>query len=82
MTNYQCYCALCSCPLASSSVHAGRSFVSSSGSQTDSTSEHNTDSDVDEANNYDHSVVNEIELSWLNKFSCLGFNEDAADVGA
>ncbi|KAG5664364.1 hypothetical protein KAF25_008098 [Fusarium avenaceum] len=82
MSNYQCYCAICSCPLASSSVTAGRSSVSSSGSQTDSTSDNNTDSDVDEANDYDHSVVKEIELNWLNKFTCLGFNEDVADVGA
>lgn len=82
MTNYQCYCALCSCPLASSSIYTGQSYLSSSGSQIDNTSDNNIDSDVDEVNNYDYSILSEIDPNWLNTFRCLGFNEDVADVGA
>lgn len=82
MSNYECYCAICSCPLASSSVTIGRSSGSSSGSQTDSTSDDNNDLSVDESNGHDPSVAKETELAWLDKFRCLGFNEDATDVGA
>ncbi|SPJ85447.1 uncharacterized protein FTOL_11228 [Fusarium torulosum] len=82
MSNYECYCAICSCPLASSSITIGRSSGSYSGSQTDDTSDDNSDSAVDEVDDYDPSVVKETELVWLNKFRCLGFNEDAADIGA
>ncbi|KAF4969875.1 hypothetical protein FSARC_2970 [Fusarium sarcochroum] len=83
MSNYECYCAICSCPLASSSITVGRSSgPCSSGSQTDNTSNDDSDSDVDEAYEYDPSVVKKTELGWLKKFRCLGFNENCADLGA
>jgi hypothetical protein len=82
MSNYECYCAICSCPLASNSITIGRSSGPYSDSLTDDTSDDNNDSAVDEVDDYEPSVVKESELAWLNKFRCLGFNEDAADVGA
>ncbi|KAJ4253848.1 hypothetical protein NW762_010243 [Fusarium torreyae] len=82
MSNYECYCAICSCPLASSSITIGRpSEPCSSGSQTYSTSNDDSDSDVDEAYEYDPSIVKKTELGWLNEFRCIGFNENYADLG-
>ncbi|KAM0327798.1 hypothetical protein ACHAPQ_007355 [Fusarium lateritium] len=66
----------------SSSITIGRSPESSSGSQTGSTSDDNSDSGVDKPYDYDPSIVKGTDLSWLNNFRCLGFNEDIADVGA
>ena len=83
MSNYECYCAVCCCPLTTASISIGRSLGPfPSGSQTDDTSNDDSESDVDKAYRYDPSVVKENELCWLEKFRCLGFNENSTDFGA
>ncbi|KAF4341370.1 f-box domain protein [Fusarium beomiforme] len=83
MSNYECYCAICSCPLASSSITIGRlSSPNGSPQHSEDSCYDNSDEDSDDASGYNPSFVNKTEAAWLDKFRCLGFNENAGKLGA